>query len=168
MTFQNLTNDSDCNCLEGAQADHHRCFARKINKPLPLEKDFESHWEKAKRKEFAETQWEESERERFEWQWRESKKDENCYDVCGKKGISINLWDEALRQETIDYFATTFKITPKHKDSLLVLKFKAEAGVTKHTPLENNGQHYDFYKDDNFSLLCCETVEIINLKDCIK
>ena len=49
MSFNNILHDTNCKCLENTKQDISNFFARKINKPVPLDKDFKSYWEKEKR-----------------------------------------------------------------------------------------------------------------------
>jgi hypothetical protein len=132
MTFHNLLADTDCNCLEDALQDNITVFVRKINKPIVLDKDFKTHWERGKRAEM-------------------------CKEICGFKGISINQWSEESQSAVIQKFLTTFRIAPKHKDSILVFRFVGESGLVKYTPNEADSTHYDFYKSDNFDL---QTIDI--------
>jgi hypothetical protein len=63
MTFNQLLQDTDCDCLANTGEKMELVFARKINKPFVTENDFRSHWERGKRS-------------------------ENCESICGFKGIS--------------------------------------------------------------------------------
>jgi hypothetical protein len=143
MDFKNLLQDTDCDCLENAVQDNRHFYARKINKPAPLDRDFKSHWERGKQSV------------------------DNCEKICGLKGISMNLWNQTTEKAIIKKFLTTFSITPKHKDSIFVFKCLPESGLTKYTPNEEDDSHYDFYKSDEFSLDKLENYKIILLKDCI-
>jgi hypothetical protein len=140
MNFNTLLQDTDCDCLENAIENNVHYFARKINKPQPLDKDFKSHWEREKRA-------------------------EECEQICGYKGISINEWNDDTKQAIINKFLTTFSISPKHKDSIFVFKCLPDAGLTKYTPNDKDTSHYDFYKSDEFSLSLLETHTILSLKD---
>jgi hypothetical protein len=143
MIFNDILRDTNCGCIDDTIEDNGNLFARKINKPIPLDKDFASHWERGKRA-------------------------ENCKEICGFKGLSMNLWNETTKNDVIDKFLTTFSITPKHKDSIFVLKFLPNAGVIKKTPTKYDATHHDFYKSDEFSLELLEHHTIIHLKNFIK
>lgn len=143
MEFSELLKDTDCQCLENANQDNVSIFAKKINKPNPTDKDFKSHWERGKTSIV-------------------------CDEICGYKGLSVNLWNESTKEAVIKKYVTTFGISPKHKDSIFVFKFLDEAGMVKYTPNENDKSHYDFYKSDNFTLEMLEqTTEIIPLNQFI-
>ncbi len=143
MNFEKLHNDTNCNCLEDAELNLDRFFARKINKPLPTDRDFISKWEKGN----AQIEWDKT----------------NCQLVCGLKGISINQWNEISQVEVIQKFLTTFRISPKHKDSILIFKCRGNAGLIKFTPNSKDNFHYDFYKSDDFNLDLIDNIEIISL-----
>ena len=143
MDFKNLLQDTNCNCLENAMQDNFRLFARKINKPNVMDKDFRSHWERELRA-------------------------NDCEKICGLKGLSINEWNENTEKAVIKKFLTTFGISPKHKDSIFVFRFLPEAGLTKYTPTDEDITHYDFYKSDRFTLDMLETYRILQLKDFIE
>ena len=143
MTFDDILKDTNCDCFKEIFEDNESLFARKINKPIPLDKDFASHWERGKRA-------------------------ENCKEICGYKGLSINLWNETTKNDVIEKFLTTFSITPKHKDSIFVLKFLPQAGVVKHTPNKHDETHFDFYNSDDFSLDMLENHTIVHMKNFIK
>lgn len=148
MKFNKLHENTDCNCIENAVINDSTLFARKINKPLPLEKDFLSKWEKAELNghlpDFP-----------------------NCKDLCGFKGISINAWTNESQQQIIDKYLTTFKISPKHKDSIFIFKLKKEAGLVEFTPNRNDRFHFDLFKTDDFELELLDTIDVIYLKDYI-
>ncbi len=92
---------------------------------------------------------------------------DDCSDVCGKRGLSIDIWKEDTKDTVLQRFMTTFAISPKLKNHLSIIKFKNNAGVIKHTPILKpipNKHHYDFYKSDNFTLDLVELVELIPLR----
>ena len=143
MTFDKLLHDTECDCLERAIEDGKNLFARKINKPNPLDKDFYSHWERGKRA-------------------------DECKNICEYKGISVNKWNENDKRAIIKKVLTTFSISPKHKDSIFVFRMIQGAGLIEHTPTKNDATHHDFYKSDEFSLEMLETGIILPLKDFIE
>ncbi len=150
MTFDNLHGDTVCNCLSNAFERTEQLFARKTDKPVNREKDFESIWERKKRS--------------YPEMLRKLKE---CTDICGYKGISINEWNNSTKKEVIQKYVTTFGITPSHKDRILVFKFKDNAGKVVFTPRKDDASHYDFYKCDKFSIdfLEIDVTETINLSD---
>ncbi len=140
MTFNQLLHDTDCDFLANSEVKTETIFARKINKPEATANDFRTHWERGKTA-------------------------EECDKICGLKGISINKWNENTEKDVIQKLLTTFRITPKHKDSILVFNFLADAGQVAYTPNEKDQSHHDFYKSDEFSLQSLHSVQCIALKD---
>lgn len=141
MKFGKINDDTECDCLANAVQDIENVYARKINKPNVLDADLRSHWEKGTRS------------------------DDGCLRVCGLKGLSINIWNEESQDSTIAKFLTTFKITPKSKNSIFLFKFKENAGVVIYTPAKDDKFHYDFYKCDDFIISMIEGLEIKELKE---
>jgi hypothetical protein len=136
MTFENLTKDTQCNCLIDASEDTTATFARVLNKDAATEKDFFSKWDKEHR-------------------------GEECENICGLKGVSVSkLESDIVKQEVIGLYNQIFKISPKYKKGVLIFKFKNEAGMSKSTPDNTNRYHHDFYKCDNFSLNSIEQQEV--------
>jgi hypothetical protein len=148
MNFTKLHQDTTCNCIENTENDTTTIFARKINKPEPRERDFLSKWEKVTLNGQLPTL-------------------SNCIEICGFKGISMNIWTTETQLKIIEKYVTTFQITPKHKDSIFVFKFKNEAGLVAFTPNKNDPFHFDFYKADDFDLQFLDSIDIIYLKDYI-
>jgi hypothetical protein len=140
MEFDLLHEDTDCNCTDGATQDFQNLYARKINKPDISEKDLKTHWERGKRPDSL-----------------------SCVCVCGYKGVSVDSWNESSEDVVIGKFLTTFRITPRHKDSIYIFRLKQDAGLLKHTPTKDDPFHYDFYKSDEFKQQMLEEVEIISL-----
>lgn len=140
MTFKQILQDTDCDCLANSEEKTETIFARKINKPQATDNDFKSHWERGKRA-------------------------DECDKICGFKGVSINEWNENTEKDVIQKFLTTFRITPKHKDSILIFNFLSDAGQVIYTPNEKDKSHHDFYKSDDFSLQFINAIQCISLKD---
>lgn len=140
MEFEQLHQDTDCDCLKDAKENYENYFARKINKPEPKDSDFKSHWERGKRA-------------------------EGCVQICGFKGISVNEWNENTKNDVIQKFLITFRITPKHKDSMLIFKYLEQSGLLFYSPNKNDNSHFDFYKSDTFSLDLIEQTECISLRE---
>ncbi len=145
MEFRKLHSDTACDCLADAEENCIAIFARKINKPLPRERDFESKWEKGN----------------ITFDFNPN----DCHLVCALKGVSVNLWNEASREEVIEKFVTTFSISPKHKDSILVFRFRENAGMLEFTPNRRDEFHFDFFKSDAFSLEEIDVVQVLNLAE---
>jgi len=145
MEFRKLHGDTACNCLTKAESNETDLFARKINKPFAREKDFDSKWEKGNVP--------------FDLN------PNDCRTVCGLKGISVNIWNENSQEHVIEKFVTTFRISPRHKDSILVFKFREQSGMVEFTPNRLDEFHYDFYKSDDFALDRIDKIQIINLAD---
>lgn len=141
MKFERIHENIDCDCVEGAAQDLQNVYARKINKPNVLDTDLKSHWEKG------------------------SRNSGDCRQICGLKGLSMNIWNKDSRDKAIEKYLTTFKITTKSKNSIYLFKFKKNAGVIVHTPSSGNPYHYDFYKSDNFSIDMLEEVDVIELRE---
>lgn len=135
MTFENITKDTSCNCLDGAIEDTVSTFARVLNKESTTDKDFLSHWEKNHRP-------------------------TECEEICGKKGVSISKIDnDTVKNEILNYYSSIFKMSPKYRRGVLIFKLKKDAGLVKPTPFTENPYHHDLYKDDAFSLGFVEEVE---------
>jgi hypothetical protein len=148
MTFKYLDENTSCNCTSGAGIDSTSLYARRIGKVNSLkDRDFKTNFEKGKALNDAL---------------------KSCDEVCGSFGISVDKWDDKTKDEVMDKYLTTFKIAPKHKNNVCVIKFNAAAGKTKHTPIKSdpaNLHHHDFYKSDSFSLENhVDLVEIIPIK----
>jgi hypothetical protein len=146
MTFEHIQSDTHCDCISGASEDIICIYVRKIQKPISRDKDWLSYWEVGKRPIV-----------------------DDCSVVCSFKGLSVNLWSELSKRNTLDKFLTTFKFSHSNKkNSLLVFKIKPGAGLVKHTPEVNDPYHYDFYKCDNFTEDMFEHLEVIELINVLK
>jgi len=151
MNFNELMTDTDCNCIENAIEAADKLFARKINRPKPTANDFKSKWEKL---------------DTIDKQHFISLSD--CKRICGLKGISVNDWNKESKKSVINKFLTTFRISPKSKDSIFIFKLLPNAGLIEHTPSSNDIFHYDLYKSDEFSLNLLSENEVIYLNDLIQ
>ncbi len=147
MTFNQLHENTDCDCLLETRENTENLFARKVGKAKTelKSRDFKTHYERG----ITVTS------------------PDDCLEVCGKRGLSIDIWNEATKVAVLQRFMTTFAISPKLKNHLSIIKFKEGAGFVKHTPVIEpipNENHYDFYKSDEFDLDLVELVELIPLK----
>ena len=147
MTFDNLHENTECNCTSKSQENLTDFFARKVGKAKTelKERDFKTHHERGIMASVL----------------------DDCSEVCGKRGLSIDIWNEQTKESILQRFMTTFAISPKLKNHLSIIKFKKGAGVVKHTPVLKpipNKHHHDFYKSDNFNLDLIELIELIPLK----
>ena len=140
MTFDILHKDTNCDCVGFAEEDLDTRFARKIYKPFLREYDFRI-------KEDG------------------SGNILNCKQLCGLRGISINIWNADSQEAIIQKYKTSTNFSPKNRDSICVFKFNKNAGLTRHTPSNQDKFHYDFYKSDQFQMDNIEIQEILILKD---
>ncbi len=143
MTFQKITDNTECDCFDKSYTDMISTFARKVRKaPAIKEPDFRNHIERNKLPENS-----------------------TCSEICGFHGVSIEIWNEDSSEVLLEKYLYTANISPSHKNNLSIFKLKENAGVIKHTPdqLEYNEFHYDFYKDDTFTVENLELIEMIPL-----
>ncbi len=139
----------NCNCIEKAINHEEVVFARHFNKPNLRLQDFSSPWEKDK---FLPVP-----------KWLNLK---DCFQVCGKKGVSIHIWNKQSENYVIQHYLNIFKVvSPKNKNAVLIFKIKPDAGKVVHTPREYDIFHHDFYKTDNFAIDLLEFIAFINLSD---
>lgn len=128
MTFEKITNDTTCDCLNGIDQDTVSIFARALNKGAVAEKDFISKWDKTHRA-------------------------EDCKNICGLKGISISkIENDTIKEEYVAIYSKIFKMAPNYRKSVLLFNFKEDAGLVQPTPNEKDKNHHDFYKADDFTL----------------
>lgn len=151
MNFTNIQNDTPphCNCLENATVTFDKQFARHIYKPNVRPQDFYSKWEK----------WKNNNAFPLDFDYN------NCKQICGNKGVSIHVWENASKETIINEYLNNFKITGKAQNSILIFKLRENAGAVVYTPQSSNPYHYDFYKADNFSLDSIADLEVISLKN---
>lgn len=142
MDFNNLHNDTSCQCLENTFEDFASTYVRKISKPILRPNDFESKWE------------------------RSPERTAECKVVCGLKGISVSKFAVADHEnEIIQSCIALFPIAPKYKPHLCFFKTKQSAGLFKNTPSSRLAYHHDFYKADDFSIDRIETIKIVPLSN---
>lgn len=63
----------------------------------------------------------------------------------------------------------TYKLSPCIKKHQVIVRFSADSGKVKHTPVKtatiDNPYHYDFYKSLSFDLAKMTIVDIISLQE---
>jgi hypothetical protein len=145
MNFTKISSNTTCDCVSNASENLNDTFVRKVNRSANLkDSDFKNHIERNKIPENL----------------------NNCEEVCGHHGVSIEIWNDQSKPHLLNKYHQTAIISPQHKKNLCVIKFKPDCGVVKHTPnqAQYNEYHYDFYKDDDFLVTKLELVEMIQLK----
>jgi hypothetical protein len=141
MTFSNLNSDIICNCLEGSIIDNSTEFALKTNKNFLRENDFKTYWEKERRS-------------------------DDCKEICSLKGQSVTIIkNEEDLNSTLSVYKQLFPFSPSYRPFCSLIKFNENSGKVKHTPIEINPLHYDFYKSDNFSINDVSLIKSIPLSD---
>lgn len=142
MTFTNLNNGTDCDCLSETFEDYKTQFALKINKNNLRNVDFKTYWEKG--------------RTNFN----------SCKEACSLKSKSISIVKtEKDIDNTLSIYKSLFPISPKYKPYCAILTFKEKSGKIKLTPSKNNPLHCDFYKSDIFTKDLVEVVDTKALED---
>jgi len=132
MTFENITNDTPCDCLSETFVDNSTFYARVLSKEALADKDFLSKWDKGTTS-------------------------QDCEEACGLKGISISkIENDTVKEEVINLYSQVFKLSPKYRRGVLLFKINVDAGVVKYTPDDTNKYHHDFYKADGFALSSIE------------
>lgn len=143
MAFKKITDTTSCNCLLGATFNTEDLFIRKVRKSPGLkDPDFRNHIEKGKNIE-----------------------DAPCEKICGYYGVSIEMWNDSSANNLLEKYKYTASISPKSNNNLCIIRFKENNGIVKYTPDQEiyNEYHYDFYKDDSFSVADLELIEMISL-----
>lgn len=141
MTFENLSEQADCNCLEGAVENHTSKFVIKTNRPSLILNDFKTKWEKG------------------------DTNVDTCQKKCGKKGNSMSKIHEedTNLEDVISIYKILFPFSPSYKPYCTVFKLGENSGVVKSTPSNRNNYHHDFYKCDEFQLDSINYIESISL-----
>ena len=143
MRFEKINDATRCNCLEGASQNTADLFVRKIRKsPALKDEDFRSYIERGKTPEAG-----------------------PCLQTCGYYGVSFEIWNDSSTKGLLEKYRYTAAISPKSKNNLCVVRFKAHSGLLKHSPDQQiyNVHHYDLYKDDTFFAADLELIEMISL-----
>jgi hypothetical protein len=145
MTFETITQGTNCKCLKNCIENIVDVFARRTGDSKEIKiRDFKTHFERGK----------------------EVSSLNDCDEVCGNRGLSIYLWNDNSKSAILDKHMTTVAIGPKLKNHLSLVKLKAQAGMIKNTPVKDeiDGEyHHDLYKSDSFTLDFVELVENIPL-----
>jgi len=144
MNFSKIEESTTCDCFTNTVENTSDSFVRKVRvSPSLKDPDFRSHIERNKKPSSI----------------------ADCEEVCGLNGLSFEIWSESSSDLLMKKYQTTAAISPQSKKNLCVVKFKLNSGVIKHTPHqeEYNEFHYDFYKDDNFSIANLELVDMIQI-----
>ena len=152
MNFDELNKSlpENCDCLEKSIEDLTHTYARHFNKPTVRSQDMLTKWEK-----YTNTN-----------AFPKNLDLNDCVELCGLKGLSVDIWNEESKEAVIQRYLKTFKIiSPKNKNAILIFKLKLSAGKFRHTPREHDKFHYDFYKADGFTIDLVEVIEFINLSD---
>ncbi|UOE49655.1 hypothetical protein MTO98_01045 [Mucilaginibacter sp. SMC90] len=145
MNFTKISNNTECDCFTKSNENTTDMFVRKVRRSENLNNaDFRNHIERGKIPEDK----------------------NNCGEVCGYHGVSIELWNEYSSAQLKERYLQTLSFSPKSKNNLCVIKFQPGCGLVKHTPDQKNGYnefHYDFYKNDDFSVERLSLVEMVPL-----
>ncbi|HEY8783211.1 MAG TPA: hypothetical protein VIM16_16410 [Mucilaginibacter sp.] len=145
MNFTKISHNTSCNCFIDAVENTNNTFVRKVRRSENLkDSDFKTHIERDKTPQNL----------------------NDCEEVCGLNGVSIEIWNEISSKPLMDKYLLTAAISPQLKKNLCVIRFKVDCGLVKHSPNQMNFNefHYDFFKDDNFVVEKLDLVEMIQLK----
>ncbi|MCX3264804.1 hypothetical protein [Pedobacter agri] len=144
MPYDKISKNTHCDCLTDAHEDLTNFFARSVKRAPSLKNsDFKNHIERNK-----------------------IPSDESkCEEVCGYNGVSIELWNDSSSSLLLEKYKYSAAISPQFKKNLCIIKFKANKGLVKHTPnqIVYNEYHYDFYKEDSFTVEDVELIDMIPL-----
>jgi hypothetical protein len=149
MTFTKigLTLDT-CNCLSFESQDLTLYYARRIARPLVVEKDFLTKYEKNPTVFAIDT-----DKDCFKW----------CHNITS---ISINEWNECHKTAIINKYLDLFdQSKQQRRDAILIFKLTEKAGKIKTTPRDDDATHRDFYKSDNFTITTIEVIDILELSE---
>ena len=145
MTFENITRGTDCKCLKNCSENTVDVFARRTGDSKELKnKDFRTRFEGGK----------------------EVSDLKDCDEVCGNRGLSIDLWNDSSKDVILDRYMVTNALSPRLKNHLSIIKLKPNTGMVKRTPIKDQlgGEyHHDLYKSDNFAIEMIELIENIPL-----
>lgn len=139
MDFTKLQADHSCNCLENANEETDNLYAIKTMKDVLRVQDFNSYWDKGRRP-----------------------KNDDCTEICSLKGISLSIINEDTKDAVIETYKELFPLAPKYKPYLSIIKLYETSGMVKHTPIDLNQYHFDFYKSDAFDFT---KVNLINVNE---
>lgn len=137
MTFDELTKDTDCKLLDGAEEDYESVFCHKIKyNSLRDYNDFRSYWE---REDIG-----------------PNANPDNCERVRKQKAVSMDKCTGDNYAEILSRYCSLFGNTKRISPGLSVrhcckLRLNNEAGVVKPTATSNNPDHCSLFKSDQFS-----------------
>lgn len=127
MEFKELLDNHECDCLQNTNEDNDNLYAIKTMKNVLRIQDFYSYWDKGRKP-----------------------KNDDCKEICSLKGVSVSIFTDDTKDSVIEVYKELFPLAPKYKPYLSIIKFYKSSGVVKHTPIDQNEHHFDFYKSDKF------------------
>ena len=143
MKFTDISSVAHCDCLNDAVENTTDLFARKVNKSPNLRiQDFRNQIEKG----------------------RIPVNESDCEEVCGLRGVSVDIWTEESQGTIMQKYQNTLKFSPKAKNNVCVVKFAKDSCLLKYTPYQKpdyNPYHYDLFKEDSFSEESMEVVTMV-------
>lgn len=146
MNFAAISEGHNCNCHTTALENCVDTFARRVGDTKDFkDRDFRTYFERGLPSE-----------------------SDSCDEVCGHRGLSINLWNDESKRFVIDKFSLTLAISPmikKPKSQIGVFQLTKDIGKIKHTPNQKSGvdpYHYDLYKSDEFGVEKLTLVEMVS------
>lgn len=133
MDFQNTFENTNCNCLDGAEADNISVFVRRVGESKTLKaRDFRTHHERGK---IPHTN--------------------SCEDICSYRGLSIEKYTEEWPDAFAKRKETTNAFSPQNNYQMAKFKLGDKSCKVKYTPNQQDGYnkfHYDLYKSDEFDV----------------
>ena len=97
MNFKNLLAETHCHCLEYSFENTENTFARRSGKtPSPKARDFKSYYESGKIVNDI----------------------TNCDEVCGHRGVSLEIWNNGSRDKILAKFMQSAEISPQFRKVL--------------------------------------------------
>lgn len=141
MEFSKIQDGIQCNCINDTFEDFENIYARRVGEAKELKlRDFRSHHERGK-----------------------IPKTEECEEICGYRGVSIEIWNDKTKKELIAKYQISTGIAPKLKNQLAIFIMRDGAGKVKFTPNQPDGynpHHFDMFKDDNFTIEKLALIEL--------
>jgi hypothetical protein len=150
MKFTGIENGADCFCLDGAAEDTASAYLHYIDSPSAKSRDFASKWE------------------RYEKNKPEGLPNKNnCEEVCGWKGVSVNKIDGYDEAEVYRVYTEPYRYaSAKERSKRRILKFNigTDIGIVKHTPNETHESHHDLFKCDAFDVANIVAIEVSEIE----
>ncbi|WP_157474546.1 hypothetical protein [Dyadobacter sp. Leaf189] len=132
MNFTRINDGHVCKCLRNCVENYEDLFLRRIDNKNKLHiRDFRTHHERNKTSEGG------------------------CDNLCGNRGLSIEIFNEESLAATINQIQVTRQFNPQSsRKHVAIFRLREGAGIVKHTPnqIVYNKNHYDLFKSDEFSL----------------